>query len=254
MRNENKTKKKWSGAFILGAASDIAIEFLPLLAKDCETIYLSARKASQLQGIKKKLERQSDAKIYILDMDLMYPEKGWGKFKKVLTQEIDLFVCFTGVLGPRAQFQIDEREIFKMINVNFTQVIIYMNAMAQKFYQQGYGTLVGVSSVAGLRGRGQLLFYSSAKAALNMYMTSLRCHLYHRKIRVLTILPGPVATKMLAKQKLWPMITCTAKEAAKDIYSALNTKKKVVYVRWIWRYIMWIIRMLPDRVLYFLKI
>ena len=151
--------------------------------------------SNSLLKLKTEIEQISDAKVHLLamDLDLEHENSSLETFKKYLDFEIDLYLCFSGYLGLRRnQVMIDRKEMSHIININFTQVVLYTNAIAQKFYKQGFGSLVVVSSVAGFRGRQSLLIYSSAKAALNTYLEGLRCILFKKKIHVLNVLPGPV--------------------------------------------------------------
>ena len=106
--------------------------------------------------------------------------------------------------------------------------------------------MVGISSVAGDRGRKSNYIYGSAKSALTAYLSGLRNRLYDAQVQVLTVKPGFVATKMTAGMDLPEKLTAQPEEVAEDIYKAQQNGKSVIYTKWIWRYVMMIIKMIPE--------
>lgn len=123
-----------------------------------------------------------------------------------------------------------------------------MSLFANVFEQRGFGTLVGISSVAGERGRAKNYCYGSAKAGFTAFLSGLRQRLAKSGVRVLTVLPGYVRTRMTEGTKLSPLLTAEPEEVATAIYTAIEKKKDVIYVRPIWRWVMVIIRWIPEPV------
>jgi short-subunit dehydrogenase len=105
---------------------------------------------------------------------------------------------------------------------------------------------VGISSVAGDRGRKSNYIYGSAKAALTTYLSGLRNRLYDAQVHVMTVKPGFVATAMTKDLDLPEKLTAQPEEVAQDIYSAQQKNKNVIYTKWFWKYIMMIIRIIPE--------
>ena len=114
------------------------------------------------------------------------------------------------------------------------------------YVQRGQGTIVGISSVAGNRGRQSNYIYGSAKAALTAYLSGLRNKMYHHKVHVLTVLPGFVNTKMTEHLKLPKPLTAQPEEVANAVYDGVKKKKNIIYVKWFWRSIMTIITSIPE--------
>jgi short-subunit dehydrogenase len=106
--------------------------------------------------------------------------------------------------------------------------------------------MVGISSVAGDRGRKSNYIYGSAKAALTAYLSGLRNRLYDAQVHVMTVKPGFVATKMTEGMDLPEKLTAQPQQVAEDIYNAQQKGKNVLYTKWVWRYIMMIIRAIPE--------
>jgi short-subunit dehydrogenase len=105
---------------------------------------------------------------------------------------------------------------------------------------------VGISSVAGNRGRQSNYIYGSAKAGFTAYLSGLRNKLYHSKVHVLTVLPGFVNTRMTENLNLPKLLTAQPDEVGAAIYKAVKNKKDVLYVKWFWRWIMLIITSIPE--------
>jgi len=113
---------------------------------------------------------------------------------------------------------------------------------------RGTGTIVGISSVAGDRGRATNYVYGSAKAGFTAFLSGLRNRLATRGVHVLTVKPGFVRTKMTEGMKLPPALTAEPQEVARRIYRAAEVKKAdAIYVRPVWRLVMTIICAFPKR-------
>jgi len=109
---------------------------------------------------------------------------------------LDLVIYSAGLLldaeGQQFNFENDQ----KMIEVNYLAAVAWLNAVAERFQAVGHGTIVGIGSVAGDRGRRARPVYGSTKAALHTYLESLRNRLNRHGVKVVTIKPGPVDTPM----------------------------------------------------------
>jgi hypothetical protein len=114
--------------------------------------------------------------------------------------------------------------------------------------QRGSGTIIGVSSVAGDRGRATNYIYGSAKAGFTAFLSGLRNRLFKKNVLVITIKPGFIRTRMTEGLDLSNALTALPDEMALAIRQAHKKKKLVVYHRPIWRLIMLIICSLPDRI------
>ena len=113
---------------------------------------------------------------------------------------------------------------------------------------------VGVSSVAGDRGRAPRYHYGCAKAGLNAYLSGLRQRLFKSGVFVMNVKPGYCRTKMVAGWDLPAAMTSEPDEVARAILKALRRKQETLYVRWMWRWIMGVIRLLPEFIFKRLKI
>ncbi|GMV95586.1 MAG: short-chain dehydrogenase [Candidatus Hydrogenedentota bacterium] len=144
---------------------------------------------------------------------------------------------------PKAQSDFDMAR--RTIDVNLTSAISVLEKFAAHFEARGEGFIAAISSVAGDRGRQSNYIYGASKAGLSAYLEGLRNRLYHLGVHVTTIKPGFVDTKMtFGLPGLF--LVATPQQAAKAMYKAIVTRKNTAYVPWFWRYIMLIIRHVPD--------
>jgi decaprenylphospho-beta-D-erythro-pentofuranosid-2-ulose 2-reductase len=155
-------------------------------------------------------------------------------------------VCVFGILGENEKATSDWTQASTIINTNYTGAVSILNVIARYYEQKGEGVIVGISSVAGLRGRQSNYLYGSAKAGFTAYLSGLRNKLYHKGVHVVTVQPGFVYTKMTEDLKLPKMLTAKPAEVADAVYSAVIKKKDVIYVKWFWKYIMLMIRNVPE--------
>ena len=130
---------------------------------------------------------------------------------------------------------------------NFEGPGLLLGFFAGQMAKRGTGTIVGISSVAGDRGRATNYVYGSAKAGFTAFLSGLRNRLASRGVHVLTVKPGFVRTKMTEGMKLPPPLTAEPEEVARRVYRAAEVKKTdLIYVRPAWRLIMAIIRNIPE--------
>jgi short-subunit dehydrogenase len=128
-----------------------------------------------------------------------------------------------------------------------------LSILANYFEKRGEGTLAAISSVAGDRGRQSNYVYGTAKAAVNAYLQGLRNRLYSKGVHVLTIKPGFVDTPMTAHLKQGPLFA-SVDQVARDIVKAIEKKKCIIYTPWFWRWIMLVIRLIPESLFRRLKL
>ena len=129
--------------------------------------------------------------------------------------------------------------------MNVLGAVAWLNEAAQRFTRARAGTIVGLSSVAGDRGRRGNPVYCASKAALDTYLESLRNRLGRLGVAVVTVKPGPVATSMTAGRNQVPFLV-SAEEAARQILAAARRGARVAYVPAKWRPIMYVIRHIPS--------
>jgi short-subunit dehydrogenase len=116
------------------------------------------------------------------------------------------------------------------------------------------GMIVGISSVAGERGRQSNYIYGSAKAGFTAYLSGLRNRLFRSGVHVMSVQPGFVNTRMTQHLTLPPLLTAQPEQVADAVFKAVQRKKNVLFVKWPWKYIMLIIKSIPESIFKKLKL
>ncbi|CAI6148792.1 MAG: putative oxidoreductase [uncultured Sulfurimonas sp.] len=234
-----------SYVLIVGAKSDIAKELARVYAKNGYNLYLGARESSELEAFKTDLEVRSSIKVALIELDITDYESHQGIYENLDEKPLGVIVV-SGYMTEQYKAEKEWSEALNTINVNYTGAVSLLNIVANDFEAEKRGFIVGVSSVAGDRGRKTNYIYGSAKAAFSAYLSGLRNRLYESNVSVLTVKPGFVNTKMTEDLALPEKLTAQPTEVAEDIFKAQQAGKNILYTKWIWRYIMLIITNIPE--------
>jgi short-subunit dehydrogenase len=132
------------------------------------------------------------------------------------------------------------------METNYIGLALLLGQFANDFEKRGHGCIIGISSVAGDRGRKTNYIYGSAKAGFTAFLSGLRNRLYGFGVRVMTVKPGFVRTTMTEKMDLFEKLTATPEQVAQDVYKAYTKGKDVLYTLWFWRWIMLAINNIPE--------
>ncbi len=236
---------------ILGANSDIAAALAGIYAeKEGASLTLASRNMEAL-------ERQAeDLRIrHQVSVDTAFFDAGdhdsHGAFYESLPARPDVVVAAFGHLGDQKHAETDFNAFKKIVDVNFLGAASILEIIAADFERVRRGTLIGIGSVAGERGRASNYAYGAAKGAFDIYLSGLRHRLHGANVKVLTVLPGFVATKMTDGMPLPVPLTAKPEQVAADIHRAVKKGKNRLYTLWFWRFIMMIVKYLPEPI--FLK-
>lgn len=237
---------------IIGATSGIAQGVARLYAQRGWTIYLVARNADALASMQSDLLARGAKKVESLVADLRDVSRHDDVVNgaRQFCETIGVVLIAHGILRNQQEIDYDADEMLQVFNVNATSSISLLHRFGVAMERQGYGTIAIISSVAGDRGRRSLYTYGSTKAAVSHFVAGMRGRYKPLGINVLDIKPGPVDTPMMAGRT--QALVASVETVSKDIVSAIDNGKGVVYTPWFWRYIMRIVRMIPEPI--FLKI
>lgn len=232
---------------ILGARSDMAQALAYYYAKKGWNIQLAARNAGNMENIAQNIRIRYQVEATLLEFDAIDYFSHYD-FYRGLPVKPDGVICAVGFLGEqkRAEQQFDETK--KIMETNYLGPVSILNIVANDFEQRKGGFIVGISSVAGDRGRQSNYIYGSAKAAFSTYLSGLRNRLHAANVTVLTVKPGFVNTAMTKGMNLPKRLTAEPEEVARDIYNAQQSRKDVIYTKWFWSPIMSLIKNLPEKV------
>ncbi|MCB0209757.1 MAG: SDR family oxidoreductase [Anaerolineae bacterium] len=230
---------------ILGAASDIAKAIAHQYAADGYNVVLAARNAARLAETATDIKIRYQVEATTAEFDAL-DFAGHAAFYEALNPKPDVVVVVFGYLGDQDKAQSDFAETQRIIDTNYTGAVSILNIVANAMERRRAGTIIGVSSVAGDRGRGSNYIYGSAKAALTAYLSGLRNRLAKSNVHVITVKPGFVRTKMTEGLPLPAPVTAKPEQVAKDVIKADHKKLNQIYSLWMWRYLMMIIRNIPE--------
>ena len=232
---------------ILGARSDIARATAHAFAALGHPIQLAARNADSLAEDKADLALRHGVAVSLHEFDVL-DRDSHARLLAALPDLPEVAICAVGAMGDQADSQRDAEEAAAVLRANFEGPALILGTLAQDFEARGSGTLVGISSVAGERGRASNYVYGSAKAGFTAFLSGLRNRFARTPIHVVTVLPGFVATAMTEGLDLPARLTAQPEEVGAAIVRAVAKRQNVIYVRPVWRLIMAIIRALPEPV------
>ena len=245
----------WKYAIVVGASSGIGAALAQALAADGTQVALVARRADALSLLAEKLNSSAGqvlARSYSSDVtDIGTIPSLFAEITQKLGG-LDLIIYAAGTMPRIGPEEYDTEKDAGIIAANFTGAVAWLNEAASRFEKAGSGTIVGISSVAGDRGRRGSPVYGATKAALNTYLESLRNRIERRGAFVVTIKPGPVDTPMTHGLKMPGMIS--AERAAAEILLAAKDKVRIAYVPAKWKPIMAVICAIPAPLFKWLNI
>ncbi len=234
-----------STVLLLGATSDMAVAIARKMAEKGNNIQLAARNSNRLQALQSDISVRYNVACTIHEFDAT-DFASHAFFYQSLSVKPDITICVFGYMSDNITAGKDWQEASKMINSNYTGAVSILNIIAEEYAAKKSGTIVGISSVAGERGRQSNYIYGSAKAGFTAYLSGLRNKLYHDNVHVVTVLPGFVNTKMTAELNLPPLLTASTEQVADAVEKAIRKNQNVVYVKWFWKWIMKIIKSVPE--------
>ena len=231
----------------MGASSGIGAELARVMVAKGARVVLLGRNEERLGALVTELNAGQKGRAYAVAHDVTAAGTASAAFDEAVRflGGLDVLVYSAGVLFKAPQRVTAEQEEV-MLRVNLLGAIDWLNLGAAMLQSRGGGTLVGIGSVAGDRGRAASPGYCASKAGLHAYLEGLRGQLHGTGVDVIVIKPGPVDTPMTAGVKA-PM-KINVSRAARDIARAIRRGDPVVYVPRRWRAIMTAVRWIPPSV------
>jgi decaprenylphospho-beta-D-erythro-pentofuranosid-2-ulose 2-reductase len=235
-------------AILVGASSGIGAALARRLAAEGYSLALLARRADLLAAVCDSINSaagETRAVSYVHDVTDF--DSVPGLLEKIVAElgGLDLFIYNSGISIPSGMKHFEFEKDRHVTEVNYLGALAWLNPVAAMFYNLKAGQIVGISSVAGERGRVGNPSYNASKAALTCYMESLRNRLTRRGVHVLTVKPGYVLTSMVDGVKN-PLFAIPPERAAADIVKAIHGRKQEIYTAPIWRLVMFTIRNIPS--------
>ena len=234
-------------ALVLGAGSDIAVATLAELGtRGLDRVALAARDPRSAGDAARRV-LPAAVEVFPIRWDAT-DLSGHPPMLDAAAQHlgpIDLVICAVGALGHHAGFGMPGDQIEAMIRANFSGPATALAAVAQRLVDQGHGTIVVLSSVAGVRARRSNFVYGSTKAGLDLFAQGLGDAVRDHGVRVIVVRPGFVHSKMTTGLDAAPFAT-TPEVVARRIVDALdNPRRDVVSVPSLLGPLFAVIRSLP---------
>ena len=234
-------------ALILGARSAIAAALAERLAGDGWDLVLAARRCQRLEPLAADLRLRRQRQVDLLEFDALDLEDHAGLAERVrdASGPFDLVVCVFGYSGDPQDARHDTGEMTATLTTNFTAAAVCLGHLANDLEERGEGGIIAVSSVAGDRGRQSNYVYGASKGGLSVFLQGLRNRLAPAGVHVMTVKPGFVDTPMTEGREGLFLVASPERVAA-DILRAWRRRRNVVYTPWFWRWILLLIRLVPE--------
>ena len=248
MKYKNKT------ALIIGGNSDIGKAIAVELAKAKCNLILTSRIKNKKDSFCSHLRLKFDINVNNKYLDIC-SHNSFDNFVNTLNPIPDLiFICVGYLDDQKISFENNDHALLS-INTNFIGPVLMLNKLSSKLISNNKScTIIGISSVAGLRGRASNFIYGASKSGFSTYLSGLRNYLFDFGIKVVTVLPGYVNTKMTSHLNLPTILTVSPEFLAKKIIKAVNSNKDVMYSTKIWFMIMTVIKYIPEIIFKRLKL
>jgi short-subunit dehydrogenase len=229
-------------AIIFGATSGIGKAIAEILVKDGYKVAITGRRLEKLKEIQAKYPNQID--IYQNDIQQV------AEVEKVFTdivqkfEKIDLIIQSSGVgfINPELNWEKEQ----ETIKTNVLGVTKLYDLAYNLFREQQSGHLVGITSIASIRGNRGAPAYFASKAYQKAYLESLFIKtktIRSKQVFITDIRPGFVDTAMALGDGIFWMVSLD--KAAKQMYAAIKKKKRVVYVSKRWGIIAFVLKIAP---------
>lgn len=226
---------------IVGASSGIGWDLAKVFSNNGYEVGITARRLDFLENLQKELPNKS----YLRKMDVGDPSAARLILAELVEEMggLDIIVLNAGIGDSKPSWELEQQ----IIMVNIAGFTALGNWAVEYFEAKGGGQIVGISSVASVRGTHIATVYSASKAYISSYMEGLqqRSNRKRQGITVTDIRPGFVATPMTQENKgmFW---VATPQKAARQIYNAILNKRRVVYITRRWWLVAQLIKCIPD--------
>ncbi|KAB2908306.1 MAG: SDR family oxidoreductase [Ignavibacteriales bacterium] len=232
---------------IIGANSDIAKALAAQFAKAKYNLCLTGRNMEELKKTASDLNIRFGVQAEALFFDVLQYETHETFFQQ-LEPKPDVVIAAAGLLGDQSIAETDPQYARLIIDTNFTGVAGILNEAGNYFETIGKGSVIGISSVAGERGRKKNYFYGAAKAGFTAFLSGLRQRLHPKGVFVMTVLPGFVRTKMIENEETPWLLTAEPEKVAKQIFNGWKSRKPVIHTPHYWWLIMCMMKMIPEKI------
>ena len=239
-------EKEIKSVWILGSTSKVAQSIcIELAKKGCKEFFLLARNKSKNKQFSSNLRRKY--KVLVEERYIDLESFDFSKDKNApQVSNCDLYIITAGFLGNNDLAKKDFYEAKKIIDVNFTSIIAWINAITTNERLNKRSALWIFTSVAADRGRPSNYFYGAAKSGLQIFSEGLISRCFKKKFSIRVIKAGYMETPMTIGKV--PKIFCVSTSEVAKILLRRPFKRGTEYMPWFWNPIMFLIRLLPNKI------
>lgn len=236
-----------SAVLILGATSAIARAAAAAFAAQGHTLFLASRDTAELERDAADLQVRHGVPVHWSAFDARQPAGHKEFFDEVVERvgELSGVVLAFGFLGDQTVAVHEPDHALAIVEQNYSGAVSILTHCAAYLEERKAGFIIGIGSVAGDRGRQSNYVYGSAKGALGLFLQGLRNRLAPSGVRVITVKPGFVDTAMTFG-KPGMFLVASPHDVGARIARTVHQRGDVRYLPWFWRYIMLIIRSIPE--------
>ncbi|WP_298298944.1 SDR family NAD(P)-dependent oxidoreductase [uncultured Litoreibacter sp.] len=233
---------------ILGATSSMAKAFARAVAEDGARVFLAGRDMADLEASATDCMLRGADAAEAVAFDARQ-QSGFAAIVNRVAEEEGMInvAVFVGSMPPQDAIDADPSLIEGVVMDSYTGPAAFLQTIAPEMENRGGGSVIGVGSVAGDRGRIGNYVYGSAKAGFHTYLSGLRNRLTRSGGHVVTVKPGFVDSAMTWGIEGMFLVAPPEKVAA-DLLKAVEKKKNVIYTPFFWAIIMGIITRIPERI------
>ncbi len=231
--------------FITGASSGIGAALAEHYASLGATVGIVARREGQLQALSAKL--LSSNVYYVADVrDAIAMRQAAEDFIRRYGVP-DIVIANAGISSGTLTENAEDAEVIQaVLDTNVVGMVYTFQPFIKAMRERGKGSLVGIASVAGVRGLPGAGAYSASKAAAITYLESLRVEMQAFGIHVTTIAPGYIKTPMTDINQYRMPFLMEAKVAAEKFADAIDKKRRFVVIPWQMGIVSRVMRMIPP--------
>ena len=237
-------------AIVVGASSGIGAEIARQLAADGCAVALLGRREPELAAVAATIHAQARGRAITAVHDVTRSEDVPLLLERLLQDlgGLDLLVYAAGTMRLPAEGEYDFVRDREEVEVNLIGAMAWTTPVAVLFEARRAGTIVGVSSIAGERGRRTFPAYSTSKAALSTWLEALRNRTARHGVNVVTVKPGFVDTPMTVDIARKPMVIPAARAASLILAAARRGGSPSVFIPGTWWLIAMVLRHLPSKI------
>jgi NADP-dependent 3-hydroxy acid dehydrogenase YdfG len=214
--------------FITGASGGLGRGLALHFAQEGATVFAAARRKDELAKLAAEAPAGSIVQVPLDVQDTDALVKAIRRAESDAGGALDLVIANAGVGQPTPARKMDWQVVKRIMDVNVTAACVTLAAALPKMIERDQGHVVAVSSLAAFRGMPGNASYCASKAALHVWMESVRVDLRSTKVRATTIYPGFVKTDMTAKNKFPMPFLMELSDAVKVMARGLARGQKTI--------------------------